>query len=210
MNLKFSVGPISFDFDNTLFSAINSDYRTYAECLRVLDATPIPYTDYKKIRYTSSLNQILSKSKFSDKSLYLSTRDRVKKEIFYLDDVPIVNAKYLKELSQITSIFVISRRENLSIIEQQINTWKLDYFEKILITGAAFDSEIVDRKAFYLKATNSKIYVGDRTTDLDAAHLANVTPILVETGFDSVTNNGLTFKNVNLFIQNYLYYNKKN
>jgi acid phosphatase class B len=176
----------------------------------VLAATPIPYSDYKKMRYTSSLTQILSKSKFSDKSLYLSTRERVKKESFYLDDIPIVNAKYLKELSQITSIFVISRRENLSIIEQQINNWKLDYFEKILITGAAFESEIVDRKAFYLKATNSKIYVGDRKTDLDAAHLANVTPILVKTGFEVATKNGLTFRNVNDFIENYLYHNKNN
>jgi phosphoglycolate phosphatase-like HAD superfamily hydrolase len=209
MNLKFPIGSISFDFDNTLFSAINSDYRTYKECIRVLDATLIPYADYKNIRYTSSLTQILSKSKISDKNLYLSTREAMIKESFYLDDFPIVNAKYLMELSQITSLFIISRRENRSIIEQQINNWKLNYFERILITGAAFDSEIVDRKAFYLKDTNSKIFVGDRKTDLDAAHLANVTPILVETGFEVVSSHGLTFGNVNDFIESYLHYNKK-
>jgi phosphoglycolate phosphatase-like HAD superfamily hydrolase len=209
MNLKFPIGSISFDFDNTLFSAINSDYRTYKECIRVLDATLIPYADYKNIRYTSSLTQILSKSKISDKNLYLSTREAMINESFYLDDFPIVNAKYLMELSQITSLFIISRRENRSIIEQQINNWKLNYFERILITGAAFDSEIVDRKAFYLKATNSKIFVGDRKTDLDAAHLANVTPILVETGFEAVSSHGLTFGNVNDFIESYLHYNKK-
>jgi len=196
---------VAFDLDNTLFDCENSDYYINVGTLSKMGITNIGRSHYKSLRSTFSIKEILNRFGVLDHEEFFEKRKSIEsnKELFLLDE-PIVNRDLLAEMKKDTNLVIITRRESESEVARQLNRWNLELFSHIFTTGLIEEPSLIQAKADCLVLSGACVYVGDKMSDMQAAEMALTFPVFVETGFQRIKHEYLTYGNVNDFIRNFL------
>jgi len=173
---------LAFDLDNTLFSSLNSDYKNYLIACQKLFLKPIPLLDYSYLRKNEGMLVICEKTGVNEMDMRNALNENFD-ETFYLEDELILDLqKYLTHLQDSQNI-IITRRKSKEIAIQQLKNMNLDYLFEVNHIWSLNNEETASKKAEILLKFNPSLYIGDKCSDSDAARIAGVEFIWVNTGF---------------------------
>ncbi len=185
---KFEKPVVAFDFDGTL---LDSRQRHIAVLNDILEKYEISVDTQDLIEFKrmgkNNVDYLVSKNvpEQTAKQIQAQWIENIENDEYLVLDRLYPNAiELLEQYGQENDLILVSARKNVQGLLNQVKNLNIEnYFMAIKAVNPCNSAAI--RKAEILKEYNSRLMIGDTTSDAKAAELAGTTFLHVDTGFHS-------------------------
>lgn len=206
---------IVLDFDDTL---VNTNLRQYLVIESFFDQYQIKiesFDNYIKFRLkTKASNTEFARKYINSFELLNEYKEyfssQIESDDFLIKDDLIVDKNLLKTISSKYNIILLSLRTSCQQgIKQMAKLGLIDFFNEIYF----LKHQVINPKIEVLKKLKEKTqilaFVGDTTSDYDAANQSQTNFIGVNTGLFPLPTKLATFENINTYLQTLIEHNDK-